>query len=189
MPEVLRIPVAEAVHTLAPPRAVLDAPTAALVDQAVAAARAEAYREGEAAGRAAATASIEQAVARVVEVVAALHAEVVGQRDTAATVDLQLAAALATEVLDATPPAAALEVLDRVRQAAAILDDDPLEIRLHPETHAVLDGSCEGGRLRLVADPTLAPGDARVVGAWGGAELTRVALLEAAVALQTEGGA
>ncbi|MEX2503416.1 MAG: hypothetical protein WD378_01120, partial [Egicoccus sp.] len=76
---------------------------------------------------------------------------------------------------------------ERVREAATVLDDDPLEVRLHPEDHAALHDAPRDPRLVLVADRTVAAGDAALRGAWGGAELTRGAMLEAAVALRSEG--
>jgi flagellar assembly protein FliH len=191
LPELLRLPVADGVHTLVAPAPVLDATTAAVVDRAVAAARAEAFREGEAAGRAAAVDAADRAATAVVGALDGLHQEAVAQREEACRAVLELAVDLAGDVLGRTPPDDALAVLDRVRAVVAMLDDDPLEVRLHPEDHAALLAAeaAVGGRLRLVADPQVVPGDARVTGTWGGAELTRRALLAAAADARAEGRA
>ncbi|MFA9430931.1 hypothetical protein [Egicoccus sp. AB-alg2] len=184
MAELLRLTVSDDVRTLAPPAPVLDPATAAVLDRAVADARAQAYAEGEAAGRRAAAAAATQVAGRL----EALLQETLAQRDAARTADLALAAELASEVLAATPPTPALDLLDRAREAAALLDDDPLEVRLHPDDHAALAGAPLDARLRLSADPAVARGDARLVGTWGGAEVTRAALLQAVTALRVESG-
>jgi flagellar assembly protein FliH len=191
LPELLRVPVTDAVHTLLAPTPVLDPTTAAVVEQAVAAARAEAYREGEAAGRAAAIAAAERAVAAVTGALDGLQAEAAAQRDAACRADLELAAELATDVLDRTPPDDALVLLDRIRAVVAMLDDDPLEVRLHPDDLAALEptGGALDGRLRCIPDPAVGPGEARIAGTWGGAALTRRALLDAAAAARAEGRA
>lgn len=178
MPEVLRLDIADgAVSQLGAPTPVLDPATAAVVEAAVARAQAAARREGEQAGRAA----VDQAVAGVLAAVEGVRAEVAAQRADALRASLELAERLATAVLDATPPPDALAVLDRVREAAAGLDEDHLEVRLHPDDHAMLaDAGVADARLTLTADRSLQPGDARLVGAYGGAELTRQQLLAAA---------
>jgi flagellar assembly protein FliH len=189
LPELLRVPVTDGVRTLVAPAPVLDPATTAVVEQVASAARAEGFREGEAAGYAAAAATIERATSAILASLQQLHAEVVSQREAACHADLQLATSLAGDVLDRTPPVEALAGLDRVRAVVDRLDDDPLEARLHPDDHAavVATEAALDGRLRLVADPSVAAGDARVVGTWGGAELTREAMLVAASAARAEG--
>ncbi|MFA9446415.1 hypothetical protein [Egicoccus sp. AB-alg6-2] len=183
MAELLRVAVADDVRTLAAPSPVLDPATAVVVEQAAAAARAQGRAEGEAAGRRTATDAAMQLGGRL----DALLQELLTQRAAARAADLELAARLAAAVLDATPPTSALHLLDRVRDAAAVLDDDPLEVRLHPDDEAAIASAPRDPRLHLVADPSVAPGDAVLTGAWGGAELTRAAMLDAAVALHAEG--
>lgn len=180
MPEVLRLDVTDTTAVLGAPAPVLDPATAAVVDQAAAEARRRGQREGEAAGRAAA----DRAVAGVVQAVAGLQAELAAQRGEATRASLEVAVRLAEAVLDATPPPDALALLDRVREAVAGLDDDHLEVRCHPDDHALLTGDgvvLDAQRCTLVADRSLKPGEARIVGTYGGAELTRQALLAAAI--------
>lgn len=183
MAELLRIEVDETARTLAAPRAVLDPATEAVVDQATRAAHARGYAEGLAEGRNAASAAAAQVVAKLDEVLR----ELLAQRDAAREADLGLAARLAADVIGATPPVDALALLDRVRDAATVLDDDPLEVRLNPADHAAIGDAPRDRRLQLVADPTVAAGEAVLAGAWGGAELTRDAMLQAAAALHEAG--
>ena len=185
MAELLHLTVDESVHTLAAPRAVLDPATTAVVERASDAAHARGYAEGIAAGRTAAAAAAAQIVARLDEVLA----ELLAQRDAAREADLALAARLATDVLGATPPVDALALLDRIREAATVLDDDPLEVRLNPADLAAIGDAPRDRRLQLLDDPAVAAGEAVLAGAWGGAEMTRAAMLEAAMALHAAGHA
>lgn len=181
MPEVLRTEIVGA-QTLARPGAVLDPATAEVLAAEVAAAEARGHAAGEAAGRAAARAELDRAVAAVTDACRQVHDELREQRRTACATDLDLAAAVADAVLGRCPPDDALTVLDQVRDAVTMLDDDPLELRLHPDDLAALDGATLDPRLRLHADRTLAPGDATVRGDWGDADLRRTALTRAALA-------
>jgi flagellar biosynthesis/type III secretory pathway protein FliH len=182
LPEVLRIEVADGVRRLGAPDPVLDPAMASVVAAAAADAEARGYREGERAGRGAAEAAAQRGAAAIAGAVQAVHEEIRSQREAACRATLEVAERLAREVVGRTPPDDAMVVLDRVRQVIAALDDDRLEIRVHPDDEAALAGHLDDARLQLVADSSVAPGDARVLGAWGGAELTREALLAAALA-------
>jgi flagellar biosynthesis/type III secretory pathway protein FliH len=177
------------VRTLGAPDPVLDPAMAAIVRAEIARAEERGRLEGERAGRAAAQAAAQRGAEAVASALAALRTEVSSQRDAACAASVDLAAELAREVVGGAPPEEATAILDRVRQAVAALDDDPLEVRLHPEDHRALADAIVEPRLALVPDSSLAPGDARVVGAWGGADLTRGALLEAAAQARREGRA
>jgi flagellar biosynthesis/type III secretory pathway protein FliH len=181
--ELLHLEVDEHVRTLAAPKAVLDPATAAVVAQAADAAHARGYAEGIAEGRIAASAAAAQIVARLDEVLG----ELLAQRAAAREADIGLAARLAADVLGATPPVDALALLDRVHEAATVLDDDPLEVRLNPADLAAIGSAPHDRRLQLLADPAVAPGEAVLGGAWGGAALTRAAMLDAAIALHDAG--
>lgn len=182
MPDVLRLTVDDTkVHRLAPPVPVLDPPTAAAVDQVVADARVEAFRDGEAAGRAAARAELDRAVAAVTAALEQTRDELRSGRDAMSRASLDLAHAVATAVLDRTPAPEALEVFESVRRAVALLDDAPLRVHLGVDDARVLEGADVDGHLEIVADATIAPGEARVVGPSSGAELTRSALVTAAL--------
>lgn len=191
MPEVLRLPVADAVHTLAAPSAVLDAATAAVVEAAVADARREAYARGEAAGRAAAEAAASEVAAALATALDEVRAQLRADRQAATAATIEVAERLAAAVLDAAPADEATVVLARLRAAIELLDDVPLEVHLAPATQALLADHLTGRlgdrRVTVVADPTLAPAEARIVGADGGAELTRRAMLAAAVELLDAG--
>jgi flagellar biosynthesis/type III secretory pathway protein FliH len=188
LPEVLRAPDEGRVRVLSAPAPVLDPATAQTLEREVAAAREQGRREGEQAGRAAGEQAARDAAAAVASALDALHAEVVAQRQAATTASLQLAVELAADVLERTPPDDARTLLARVEEAADALDDPSLDVRLHPDDLAALDGAGIDARLQLVADPGQAPGEARIVGTWGGAELTRARLLEAAVQARGEEG-
>ena len=191
MPEVLRLDIPEgATRCLGQPRAALDPATTAEVERQVAAARQQAYREGERAGREAARSELASVVAAVEQAAGAVHADLAAQREEATRASLALAEAVATAVVGATPPTDALALLARVEEAAAALDDDPIRVLLSADDHAVLaDTPVSDARLELVADPRLAPGQARLEGSFGGADLTRRALLAAALEVLGEGAA
>jgi flagellar biosynthesis/type III secretory pathway protein FliH len=185
LPEVLRLDVPEdARRPLIRPRAELDPATTAEVERRVASARAEAYAEGERAGHAAARAQLDVVAAAV----GRLREELVAQRAEATRASLALAEAVAIAVLDATPPTEALELLNRVAEAAEALDDDPIVVHLNPADHTVLaEAPLADRRLQLQADARVAAGEARLAGRYSGVELTRQALLAAAMDLLGEG--
>ena len=188
MPELLRAEIVGEAR-LGAPEPALDPATAAVVEQQAAAAYARGRAEGERAGRAAASEEAKRAADAVAGCVEALYDETLAQREAATAATLELARQLALEVLARTPPDDAFVVLERVREAAAALDDVPLEVRLHPADHATLQGVSADGRLQFVADAAIAAGEARLSGAWGGAEITRAGLLDAVIAAcEEEGG-
>lgn len=183
MSDILRLPVATAPRRLRSPEAVLDPTTAAVVDQAVAVARDDAYVRGCADGRATAQAELDQLRSSIEVAAAALREELDAQREEAVVASVELARTLANMVLERTPPDDASHVLSRVQTALALLDADEIEVALHPQDHAVLADEAAPPGVRWVADASLAPGDARMRTPFGGAELTRAALLDAAVAV------
>ncbi|MTV27345.1 hypothetical protein FTX61_18280 [Nitriliruptoraceae bacterium ZYF776] len=183
MPEILRTAVLGEQRTLGSPRPVLDPVTQRVVDEAVATAEARARAEGEAAGRAAASAALRDAADRVAAAVAELRAEVAAQRTTMVAASLELAEAAAGAVLGASPGPDARALLDRIREATDLLDDDRLELRVGEQDASALTGADLDPRVTLVADPRLAAGDVEVVGPWGRADLRREALVAAAVAV------
>lgn len=191
MPEVLRVQIDDtAPRPLASPAAVLDPATTAEVERRIEQARASAYAEGERAGREAAHAQVARAVDAVERAAGQVSRELAAQREQVTRASLALAQQLATAVLDATPPVEASDLLRRVEQAAAGLDDERLTVALHPDDHAALsDVMPADARLELVADRSVAAGEARLAGPFGGAELTRTRLLAAAVTLAEEAGA
>lgn len=187
MPEILQLTVADdRVHALRGPVPVLDPATAEVVEAAIAEATARAYREGEASGRGAAVDAADRAGAGIVNAVRELLTEVRAQVQTATELNLAFAADVAAAVLERIPPDDALTVLDRVRRAVEALDELPLQVRLHPDDAAALASAPTDG-LELIVDPTMARGDARVVGASSGAELTRLTMVAAAAEVLADG--
>lgn len=190
MPEILHVPdEVTASRPLRAPSAVLDPMTAAIVDQAVAEAEERAHREGEIAGRRAALEETQRAVHAVQVSLDAVRAELEAQRQLATDNNLEVIRAVAQAVLDRTPPDDALCVLDRVRRAVEALDADRLEVRLNPADQQVLAEHVHDERLDLVADASVAVGDAVIGTAVAGAMLTRQALLDAALRALAEEGA
>ncbi len=181
MPEVMRSAVVGG-STLVAPAPVWDPITAAAMASERDAAHAEGFASGLAQGRAEAAAAIDRVSAALSAALDGLHAEVAAQRELATVTDLTLVRAVVDAVLGDAPPASALAVLDHVREAAAMLDDAALEVRLSPADHDVVAGAELDPRLTLVADPTVAAGEATVAGTWGRADLRRDALREAAIA-------
>lgn len=189
MPEVLRVAIDDgAPRVLVGPSAVLDPATAAVLDRALAEATAAAYREGEAAGRLAAVEDARAAAARLHEALAGILAELDERRREATRASLELARLAACAVLDRTPPDDACAVLERVRAALDVLDEEPVQALVHPTDAPGLAAGADR-RIEVVADPTVAPGDVRLRGRTCGAELTRAAMVEAALEVLGEGAA
>lgn len=171
------------------PDAVFDPATTAAIEQRLAAARAESYAEGEAAGRAATRSEVEQLRDFVAAAASAATDELRAQRDQATAIHLDLARRVAEAVLDRCLAPEAEELLERVRAAIARLDGDDLQVRVHPDHHAQLLEHAAGQGFTWVADRTLAVGDARIDGETCGVDLRRGALVEAALELLCEGSA
>lgn len=187
MSDILRLPVHDAApRSLRQPDAVLDAATAAAVDRAIAAARDEAYANGRADGRAEASAHLEQLRQCIATTGDELRSELHSQRGDAVAANIELAQRLATAVLGRTPPDEPAQILERVRAALTFLDAEDIEVALHPDDHALLSTDDPPAGMRFIIGADLAPGDARVTIPNGGAELSRAALLDAAVAVLAE---
>lgn len=68
----------------------------------------------------------------------------------------------------------------RIESVLSALDDEPLEIHVAPtEVDSVTEALGTGDTVRVVADSTLAPGEARVSGPWANADLTKEAAFAA----------
>ncbi len=90
----------------------------------------------------------------------------------------RLAMEIARAVLGHEPHDGAVSLLAKVRDALANVDDRPLTLYVHPSDAELLgEALSDVDGLGLVADPTLAPGDARVQGRWSDADLTRSAAM------------
>jgi flagellar biosynthesis/type III secretory pathway protein FliH len=164
--------VAAEARTLGVADPVLDPAVQARLARLVAEAREVGRREGAAQAAAAA----DQAAGRVVDAVLRAAADL---RAVAAVADAELALRIAGAVLDREPGEDATALLRRVESALAELDDERVTVHLHPDDAAVLERSVERAATRLgvpvdvVADGSLAPGDALLAGCWARADLTR----------------
>ncbi len=184
MAEILRQTISGEPHRLVQPRPRLDAVTARHVDELVTEAEARGRRAGEAAGAGAARVAAQRAatavIARLDDVAEALGAH---RRELTAA-STELARRVCDAVLARTPPDEASAVLGRVQEAVAALDEEAIEVRLNPDDHAVLgEAVLADRRLALVADGAVARGDAVLAGRHAGVDLTRAALVEAALAV------
>ncbi|MFP4636424.1 MAG: FliH/SctL family protein [Nitriliruptoraceae bacterium] len=173
---------AAATRSLGVDELAVDPATAGVIEQAVADARERAYREGVDEGRAEVRQQLNALGTAVRGAVGELRAEFAAEREHVAAASLELARAAATAVLDRTPPDEALVVLERVRAALDLLDDGPLTVRLHPDDQAVVaDAAGDLDQVEFVADARLDRGEAAVSGPYSAAQLTRAAMLEAAL--------
>jgi flagellar biosynthesis/type III secretory pathway protein FliH len=164
-------------------------------DPVVRTALAEAYArgraEGETAGRAAGYAEAEADLMRAMGAVRSAFEATVAtcqdlRRHESAEV-VALAAGIAQTVVGREPSRDAVELLAQVRDALEVLDDPTLVVSANPRDIAVLErGLSDFVGLAVHADASLAPGEARVVGRWANASLTRDAAWEAVAAVLGE---
>lgn len=151
-----------------------------VVQQMVAAAAEQAYRQGVADGRAQGHAEGRAAVG---ELAAALVAAVGEARNAvramrieqaAGTVDL--ATAVAAHVLDREPGDEGRALLDRVRQWLAEIDDGPVQLAVSAADADVV-AAAVGDRddITVTVADGFHQGEARLTGRWSRAELTRAA--------------
>jgi flagellar biosynthesis/type III secretory pathway protein FliH len=149
------------------------------VTAAIEAAYARGRMEGEAAGRAAGAAeAVEDARRAVAALQAALTQAVAACREARQLQSrdvVELAAAIAAVVIGREPSADTAALLDRVTTALDMLDDPSIVVAANPADVAALEAGLTGIDLRVTPDPSLLPGEARLVGRWATAELTREA--------------
>lgn len=181
MRRVLATPaVAAAPRAVADPRPVLDPLLARLLDEARAEGHARGLAEGHAAGHADGSAA---ALARLAELGQVVTAAVEGlaRAVDAARADqadgvAELALAVAAHVLDREPSDQATTLVARVRGWLTAIDDGPVEIAVAVDDVDVLAAAVAGHEhVRVCADPTLAPGEARLAGPWASARLLHAA--------------
>jgi flagellar biosynthesis/type III secretory pathway protein FliH len=101
------------------------------------------------------------------------------REDQAAAV-VAAALELAAEIVGRAPPIDGDVLAERIRDALSAVDERELTLHLSREDHAAL-GEAMASRfdLAVAADAALAPGEARLTGAWARAELTREAAVGA----------
>jgi flagellar biosynthesis/type III secretory pathway protein FliH len=90
---------------------------------------------------------------------------------------VQVAIGLAEFVLGHANHDGGKALMQRLGDALSMLDDQQLTISMS-EVDIPLAGQIDAAGIVVVADPDLAPGEARVVGDWARADLTRKAALD-----------
>lgn len=163
--------------TDAPPRLVGDASARdSEIRATIEAAAQEAYLrgrdEGFNAGYEAAAASLEHLTQSLGRSAVAGIAELQRWRAEDATDVVTLALAIAERVIGSEPRAGGVAVAERVREALAAIDDNPLTVMVHPDDADAVRGALRDVQMEVLADPSLEPGDAKVRGPWSEIELT-----------------
>lgn len=183
MSDILHLPVdRSSPRSLRSPDAVLDPATSAVVEQAVAAASAEAYARGRADGHRDALEDRDRLRSSIEAAIAAARADLAEHRDQTIAASLELAREVAAAVLDRTPPDDAVQLVERVRDTLSLLEANDLEVAVHPDDHGEVSEQMPAvGGVRWRPDATLGRGEAQIRTPYGGAVLTRAALLEAAM--------
>ena len=157
----------------------IDPVVRAHVEQATADAYEVGFREGMAAGRREAYAEADQLAVTIREAARDAAVRLAEARAARAGEVAELALAIAEQVIGHEPHDGGLVLVERLRAALEDLDDEPLRILVHPEDVAPVERGIVGARnVRVEADATLAPGEARVEGPWSRAELTFAGAME-----------
>lgn len=167
--------------TLAAERATVAVPDPFAIDPVVRAsverATTDAYERGFAEGMAAGRREAYNEAQELAELIrgAARDAAVrlAEARAARATEVVELALAIAEQVIGHEPHDGGMTLVERVRATLEQLDDEPLRVLVHPEDVSPVERGIVGARnVRVEADATLQPGEARVEGPWSRAELT-----------------
>ncbi len=155
----------------------VDDNTAELVEQA----RAEAFEAGRREGFAAGRADVQDAIARVDSALRNAVRELDNHRMRAVNETLDAALEVAAFVVGSLPADEGAAIAARIQEAITDLDDEDMVIAIHPQDwDAVSELVRLPNGMTMQRDPSLRPGEARVVGRWATAELTRDAALEVA---------
>jgi flagellar assembly protein FliH len=153
-------------------------------EQDLLSARSEGYADGEAAGRAAALAAIEQASQKTLAEIAAhlgnIGAQVVALRDQTIGEALKVVSAAIHKVVPELARRNAMNEIERlIRECLQAIYDEPrVVVRAHESVIAILHGRIDAmaaacgfnGKIVLFADEQLSEADCRVEWADGGAE-------------------
>lgn len=153
--------------------------TQAEVEMALAEAYQRGHQDGVVQGRRDATAHIEALSTSIVAAFEATTAEVREVVHTEADGRLRASLDIAEFVLGSVPEVDHAELLRRIERAIADIDDEPLTLHLSEADHGTLD-TVGFGSMRVVVDPGLLQGEAKVTGPWSVANLSRDAALETA---------
>lgn len=158
----------------------LDPELHAHVDRIVAQARADGEREGREAGRAEAEQRIDSLSRSVALSVSEIEDRLEHTRQANIGGLIDLAKAIAKQVIGRTPHDAGAALLARLEEVADLLDERPLTIRVSPTDADVIRAAKKGHPdLAVDVDASLQPGEAVVTGGWSHADLTHAAAWEA----------
>lgn len=155
----------------------VDDATADLLEQA----RAEAFEAGRREGFAAGRADMDGAISRIDTALRTAVADLNDYRARAVDETIDAALEVAAFVVGQLPEDKGGAIAGRIHDALTGLDDDDLVVAIHPQ-----DWDAVSELVRLPAgvtmqrDPSLRPGEARIVGRWATADLTREAALHVA---------
>lgn len=155
----------------APQPLLVDADWAGLLEEA----RQEGYREGHQTGVVEGEQKVRESTRQLHDqldsAVAAIHDRIeVVTREWSARL-LHSAVDLAEQLVGRAVPDRE-KLLSRLDMALADLDSPSLEVAVSPDDVKVVEASLDDTRARVVADPGLSIGEARVVGDWCDADLT-----------------
>ena len=151
----------------------IDPVVRAHVEQATADAYEVGFREGMAAGRREAYAEADHLAEVIREAARDAAVRLAEARSARAAEVIQLALAIAEQVIGHEPHDGGMVLVERLQSALEQLDDEPLRILVHPEDVGPVERGIVGARnVQVQADAALAPGEARVEGPWSRAELT-----------------
>lgn len=181
MSRVLTAPSFEAApRDLARPAPATDAFTVALLDEATADAYARGRADGAEDARAAAAAAVARVTAAVQAASAAAIAEVRACDAVRADEIVALAFAVADAVIGREPHDGGRTLLARVRDALNALDDPTLRVTVSStDLDLLVAGLADLTAAEIAVDPSLAPGEARVIGTWAQADCTQQAAWDA----------
>lgn len=154
------------------------------LEQAYARGRAEGEAVGHASGyaeaRAAADADLQRAMGALRLALEATVTTCQDLRRHESGEVVALAAGIAEAVIGREPSRDSIALLEQVRAVLEVLDDPTLVVTANPHDVAVLQqGLTDIVGMTVTPDASLAPGEARVVGRWANASLTRAAAWEA----------
>ena len=155
----------------------VDDATAELIEQA----KAEAFEAGRREGFASGRADMEGAISRVDTALHNAVRDLARYRAESVNETIDAAIEVARFVMGQLPTDAVEAMVSRINDAIHDLDDEDMSVAIHPQ-----DWDAVSSMVRLPAgitmdrDPSLRPGEARIVGRWATADLTRDAALEVA---------
>lgn len=155
----------------APQPLLLDADWAQVLDEA----RQEAYQEGHDAGVTDGAQRIRELTRELGDAldaaVAAVQVQIEVVKSEWSARLLNSAVDLAEQLVGGTAPNREM-LMSRLEKALADLDSPLLEVSVCPDDLETVAAALDDSRTRVVADPSLAPGEARIVGDWCDADLT-----------------